>query len=275
MGDLYESLSDRFGADVARPLEDVSSQTLLDLAARRSHRKFRNQTVSLELLRMLSAVALSAPSKSDLQQRDIIIVRDAGLKADIAKVVTGQAWVASAPELLIFCGNNRRQRQLHAWRGHEFVNDHLDAFFNAAVDAGIALQAFITAAESVGLGCCPISGVRNDCEAVSEALALPDHVFPVAGLGVGWPSADGVISQRLPLQATVHVDGFDDTDIEGHIDGYDTRRHAVQPYGSQRQVERFGELETYTWSEDKARQYAAAERQDFGAFVLGKGFKLE
>ena len=43
--------------------------------------------------------------------------------------------------LLIFCGNNRRQRLWHGWRDKPFANDHLDAFFNASVDAGIALTA--------------------------------------------------------------------------------------------------------------------------------------
>ena len=56
---------------------------------------------------------------------------------------TGQAWLKDVPVLLVFCGNNRRQRQVHEWTGIPFANDHLDAFFNAAVDAGIALSAFV------------------------------------------------------------------------------------------------------------------------------------
>ncbi|NJM34133.1 MAG: NADPH-dependent oxidoreductase, partial [Rhodomicrobium sp.] len=66
-------------------------------------------------------------------------------------------------------------------RGHPFANDHLDAFFNAACDAAIALTAFILAAEARGLGCTPISAIRNHAEAVSELLGLPDHVFPFVG----------------------------------------------------------------------------------------------
>jgi Nitroreductase family len=77
---------------------------------------------------------------------------------------------------------------VHAWRGHTFANDHLDAFFNATVDAAIALETFVAAAEAAGLGCCPISVIRNHAEEVSGLLGLPDHVFPVAGLGVGIPA---------------------------------------------------------------------------------------
>jgi nitroreductase/FMN reductase [NAD(P)H] len=66
----------------------------------------------------------------------------------------------NVPNLLLFCGNNRRQRRIHTLRDRHFANDHLDAFFNAAVDAAIALSAFVIAAEAEGLGVCPVSAVR-------------------------------------------------------------------------------------------------------------------
>ena len=74
----------------------------------------------------------------------------------------------AAAVLLVFCGNIHRQRRLHDWRGRPFANDYLNAFFNAAVDAAIALCAFVTAAEVLGLGCCPLSAIRNQADAVSE-----------------------------------------------------------------------------------------------------------
>ncbi len=275
MRDALETLNHRFDASLEAPPEKIDDPSgFATLAGRRSFRSFEDKALSMELLNVLCAAALSSPSKSDLQQRDIVIVRDREKKARLAEVVTGQDWVASAPELLVFCGNSRRQRQIHEWRGHPFVNDHLDCFFNAAVDAAIAMQAFISAAESIGLGCCAISGIRNDCDAVSELLELPDHVFPVVGLGVGWPAWEGRIALRMPLDATVHVDRFDETQIRSHIDAYDARRRELQPMRNQRQPDRFGTAEAYTWSEDKARQYASPERTGFGAFVKAKGFML-
>lgn len=272
---LFESLAQRYGTVPERPAEDLADTTVLEqIAGRRSFRRFTETRVSLELLKLLAATALSSPTKSDLQQRDIVIVKDAAVREKLNALLVGQDWIAHAPEMLVFCGNNKRQRQIHAWRGHPFVNDHLDAFFNAAVDAGIALQAFVTAAESVGLGCAPISAIRNESQAVSDILGLPDHVFAVAGLGLGWPAHDKPLAMRLPLEATVHVDRFDDTDIKAAVDGYDARRAQAQPSSNQREPARFGVADPYTWSEDKARQYANPERADFGQFVESKGFKL-
>ncbi len=275
MKDLHDTLALRFGAALDAPSETLADTTALaQMAARRSFRRFTDQPVSLELLKLLAGVALSAPTKSDLQQRDIIIVKDNDIRAQLNGLLQGQDWIPHATEMLVFCGNNKRQRQIHEWRGHPFVNDHLDAFFNAAVDAGIALQAYVTAAESVGLGCAPISAIRNHSQAVSDILGLPDHVFAVAGLGLGWPAHDKPISLRLPLAATVHVDTFSDATIAADVDAYDTRRAEIQPSRTQREPDRFGTADPYTWSEDKARQYANPERDDFGAFVQRKGFKL-
>jgi nitroreductase/FMN reductase [NAD(P)H] len=269
---LREALAERF--EDAATLADSAPQAaaaLAGIAGRGSVRHFTSHAVAPELLRLLSAVALSAPTKSDLQQRDIVIVTDAGLRAALNDLIAEQPWTTAAPALLVFCGNNRRQRLVHGWRGHPFANDHLDAFFNAAVDAGIALAAFVLAAENLGLGCCPVSALRNDAEAVSHLLGLPDHVFPVAGLAVGWPAQPADISPRLPLAVTLHENRYGEADIEGAVSRYDRLRS----YAKQRDVARFGAAPAYGWSEDKARQYARPERAGFGAFVRAKGFKLD
>ena len=214
-----------------------------------------------------------------MQQRDIVIIDDPTIRARINHLLStgplAQEWIPGAPALLVFCGNNRRQRQIHEWRGKRFANDHLDAFFNAAVDAGIALSAFVIAAEAAGLGCAPISVIRNHADEVSGLLGLPDHVFPVAGLGFGWPSRKHHVSLRLPLSATVHRDRFSEAGIKETVDAYDRRRDGVAPIRKQRSPEVFGTADFYGWSEDKVRQYATPERADWGAFVRKKGFRLE
>jgi len=274
-----KSLSDlfahRFGA--APPTCDLgpAAATIAYLAGRRSVRRYASKPVDPALIETLAAAAFSAPTKSDLQQRDIVDIRDRDTRATIDALFPDMPWIAAAPAFLIFCGNNRRQRQLHAWRRRRFANDHLDAFFNAAVDAAIALATFVVAAEQAGLGCCPISAVRNHAALIGDLLALPDHVFPVAGLAVGWPANQGTISLRLPLAATFHVDRYDDAGQRALIDAYDSRRRGIQPYARQRFAADYGEAADYSWSEDKARQYSKPERADFGAFVRAKGFKLD
>ena len=232
-----------------------------------------------DLLHRLCALALCAPTKSDLQQRDIVIVDDAALKQQIllplAEGPVGQAWLkrrSGAPDLL----RQQSPPAAVARMARQAVRERSPrCFFNASVDAGIALTAFVLAAEAQGLGACPISVIRNRAAEVSELLHLPQHVFPVAGLGVGWPAVTPKQSMRLPLDMTVHRNGYREDDVRGAIEDYDRRREAAQPFREQRYVDAFGKAAPYGWSEDKARQYAVPERADFGAYVRTRGFNLD
>ena len=264
----------RFGENIAVAADQEGAPALLRLLEHSSHRRYVQREVPRELLRLLCACALAAPSKSDLQQADIVQVSDAAKRKVIADLIPDMPWVGEAPVFLVFCGNNRRIRQVAAMRGKPFANDHLDAFMNAAVDAGIVLSAFIHAAAFAGLGCCAISAVRNHAREIGALLELPDRVFPLAGLCVGYEAGAGRITPRLPLDVTVHTDRFDETGIEAKIDGYDRRRAGLAPYAKQRDVARYGSAGFYGWSEDKARQYSVSERADWGAFIRGKKFDL-
>lgn len=272
---LSKILKARFSDMPTLPADFPANSLLTSIAGRGSCRSYTGQEVPFSWLHALSSIALSSPTKSDLQQRDIIIVQDAAKRAGLARTMSGQSWIAAAPALIVFCGNNRRQRLLHEWHDMTFANDHLDAFFNATADAAIALSTFVTAAETVGLGCCPISAIRNQAQAVSDLLGLPDHVFPMAGLAVGFPSKPREVSKRLPLHVTVHSDAYGEDDLDQAVSTYDAERAIAQPYEKQRYEDAFGTSQNYCWSQDKVRQYSRPERSDFGDFIRSKGFDLK
>ena len=269
MPKMHDLLLARFGEAPTVPAE---AEALSDMAGRGVCRLYKEDPVDPDLIRTLCGVALSAPSKSDLQQRDIVVVTDPDIRGRIDEM-TGFEWQVAAPAMLIFCANHARFHACHRMAGLEVVNDHLDGFFNASVDAGIVLGAFVTAAERVGLGTCPLSVLRNHAAELSDLLGLPDRVLPVAGLSVGWPARPGRISPRMSLTATVHENRFAQDSAEG-IAEYDARRRQVHDF-VQRAPEKYGDKPDYGWSDDKARQYQTPQRTDWGAFVRGKGFRLD
>jgi nitroreductase/FMN reductase [NAD(P)H] len=276
---LSEQIADaalkRFDEPVRVPDALPGAEELLRMLTHASHRKWTSQTVSQDLLDLLFACALSAPSKSDLQQADIVHVADRTRIKAIADLIPDMPWINDAPVFLVFCGNNRRIRQIGQWRGKPFANDHLDHFMNAAVDAGIVLAQFIRAAEAVGLVTVPISAVRNHADKTSELLGLPEAVFPVAGLCVGYPQEPGRIMPRLPRAVTTHLNQFDESGLEAHVEDYDVRRHSLFPLRRQRYSNMYPDVELNGWSEDKARHYSVPERADFGAFIRNKKFSLK
>jgi nitroreductase/FMN reductase [NAD(P)H] len=273
--DLQRTLAARFSDAPVPDESNLQSDLLHSMAARGSCRAFKDKPVPSDWVSTICALALSAPTKSDLQQSDIILLKSTETRKRLATLVAGQTWVANAPMIAIICGNNRRQRLLHEWRGVPFANDHLDALFNATGDAAITLGAFVTAAEALGLGCCPISAVRNEAATVSALLDLPDHVFPFAGVAFGFPAQTPAISKRLPLQVTCHVDRYQEVNLKEAVTQYDAARAKSQPYEKQRFPETFADSEGYTWSEDKVRQYSKPERADFGGYIRSRGFKLD
>jgi len=223
---------------------------------------------------VLLACAQSAPAKSDLQQYSILDLRDPAKKSALAELC-GTAWMADAPVLLVFCGDLRRAQRACEIHGHAYQQNTLDSFMNAAVDAALAMQAMILAAEAAGLGCCCISQVRKRLPEVAELLNLPDGVFPVAGLAAGWPDEARDVTYRLPPSIVVHRDGYDDTDLGSELDQYDQRRHTARPLANQIKPEKFGTAEFYGWSENAARRLA--EPSDLGGlrgYLEAHGFDL-
>jgi nitroreductase/FMN reductase [NAD(P)H] len=278
---MSETLADligrRFGVQTEIGRAWPATGALAQLLSHGSHRAFLDKPIARDTLQVLLAAALSAPSKSDLQQATIIVVRDKDARKKLEALVPSMPWMAQAAELLVFCGDNSRTRRLAELRGKPFPNDTLDMFMNAAVDAGIVMQGFIVAAESIGLGCCPISVLRDEVEQLGAILNLPAGVFPVAGLCVGYPSRAAKVSMRLPMAATVHIDRYDASGLDHEVAAYDARRAQAEPAkpGRQRHSERYGEVSPYTWSEDKARQYSVPQRHTFGNYVRRQGFSLK
>jgi hypothetical protein len=177
----------------------------------------------------------------------------------------------------VFLGDARRLQRIGALRGKPVRNGTLEGFFNAAIDAALAMQTMILCAESAGLGVCPISVIRNEIDKVAAILQLPDLVFPVAGLCLGYPAGEGFVSLRLPRRATTHKETYDDNALAQHLDDYDRRRdarHAI-PKDQQRGNAEFGEAAFYGWSEDKARQAAKAEGAAFPPYLRAHGFTFD
>src|SRR5215813_3633916 len=200
---ITHALAERFGEQIKVDPELPGLSALEKIASYRSCRRFLPRAIEPDLLRLLCACGLSAPSKSDLQQADIVIVDDMEIRKAIVATIPDMPWINDAPAFLVFVANGERLPLLAKLRGKPFPNDHLDQFFNAVVDSAIVLSTFIGAATAIGLGCCPISAIRDHPETVGDLLKLPDRTVPISGLCVGWPAEAGRITPRLSLDTTV------------------------------------------------------------------------
>ena len=265
----------RYGFDLETPADVPDGvQALLN---RRVIRKYKTNPISEQTMALLLSAAQSAPTKSNLQQYSIVIIRDPEVRNAVSELVPSMPWVRNAPVIAIFLGDVRRIRRLAEIRGHTYQNNNADTFMNATVDAALAMQCFITAADYLGLGTCPISYVRNRIDDLAEILDLPDGVFPISGLCIGYPDDAGYVSMRLPQKVVVHQDLYNDDGLETDVKDYDDRNHerfALTPT-KQRHTDKYGVLEKCTWSENVARQLSLPERAGFADYLKRKGINLD
>ncbi len=90
----------------------------------------------------------------------------------------------------------------------------------ATIDAALASERLVCAAEAIGLGSCYIGALRNDPEGVRELLGLPDGVFGLFGLCLGYPTGKESVKPRLSQSAVWFRERYD---LTPDTDEYDRR----------------------------------------------------
>src|SRR3979490_58313 len=214
----------RFGEGGPSGEGAVENDFIRRVISRKTVRRYSDVIPGDGLLDLLVAAALSTSAKSDFQQASILRVTDPAQRASIGELFPGMPWIGLSPAFFVFLGDARRLQRIGELREKPVRNGTLEGFFNASIDAALAMQTMILCAESVGLGVCPISVIRNEIDKVAAILELPNLVFPVAGLCLGYPQTEGYVSLRLPRRATSHHDTYDDGALPEAIEDYDRRR---------------------------------------------------
>ena len=271
-------VADRYAEEIDLDFSKIQeTETLKSILSRRSIRKFLNKPISKELLTLLLAAAQSAPSKSNLQQYSILVIQDQNIKNEISNLIGNTKWALTAPIFFLYLADIRRNIKITNDRGYEHKNNNVDTFMNGVIDAALSMQSTICASESLGLGVCPISMIRNIIEEVKVICKLPKGVFPIAGLAMGWPDQKSKVSIRLSQDIVTHFDKYDEKDLIPKINKYDERVFKKDPIPEkkQRHVDHYGVAKKGTWSENISRQLSIPERSHFKNWLKKNGFNLE
>jgi len=241
--------------------------TIQLLQEHRSIRKYTDQAVSDDMIETIVQTGMAAATSSNLQATTVVRVRQPATRAAIATLAGGQTHVSTAGAFLVWCADLHRSALACEIGGEKLEAGMTEHFIIATVDVALAAQNAVTAAESLGLGICYIGGIRNDPQKVADLLKLPDQVYPVFGLCLGWPAQDPERKPRLPLSVTLKEEAYDATGDQQAIDGYDEKLKTYYRNRTQGKVNR-------TWSEDMARLLGKESRPHMRAFLAGRGFTM-
>ncbi|MCA1841993.1 MAG: nitroreductase family protein [Actinobacteria bacterium] len=193
------------------------------METQRAIRRLKRDPVDDELILRCIQLALHAPSGSNAQSWEWIVVRDPRVKARLARlnripwrlagrmyrarsdekmqrVVDAVQWQADhyeeIPVIVVACLRGWRMNLLHgaatAWYGSIYP----------------AVQNFLLACRAEGLGAALTTLPLWSATLARRALGLPFNVQPVAVIPVGWPRGRYGPNTRKPVEQVVHHDRY-------------------------------------------------------------------
>ncbi len=232
------------------------------LKSHKSIRKFKETIVEKDVIRTIVEAAQGASTSSFLQAYSIISIHDPEKRQLLAEWSGDQKYVASAPEFLVFCADLHRLNLACSKHGLPYEAGYTEAFIIATVDAALAAQNAMIAAESLGLGGVYIGGIRNNPDKISDLLKLPDEVYPVFGMCLGYPDHNPDVKERLPISAVFHEETYKTPD-EKEMDAYDERIRAYY-------IERTKGKKRESWTESVGTKIANETRPHMKGYLESK-----
>ncbi|PWS38679.1 NADPH-dependent oxidoreductase [Falsiroseomonas bella] len=231
-------LAARYGGDA--PDVSAPANAVVDsILAHRSIRAFLPAPLADGVLETLVAAAQSAPTSSNQQAWSVVAVQDPARKARLAALSNDQRFIVQAPLFLCWIADLSRLDRLGAAHGRKLEGlEFLESYMVALVDAALAAQNAVVAAESLGLGTVYVGALRHHPEKVAEELGLPPNAFAVFGMSIGHPdpSVPSAVKPRLPQSLVLHHEQYAVAEEPARIAGYDARLGAFsQAVGMGRQ----------------------------------------
>jgi len=246
-----EALALRYGDGTVPPAGPWNEQ-IAALLSHRSVRGYRSDPLPDGTLETLVAAAQSAATSSNLQVWSVIAVTDADARRELAEIAGGQQHIVQCPLYLVWLADLARNNRLGQSAEVEMqAIPYLETFMLAVIDAALAAQNAVVAAESLGLSTVYIGAMRNDPLRVARLLGLPAGTVGVFGLCVGYAAEGeaGEVKPRLPQATVLHRERYgreDDPDLRAAYDremnGFRLRNGLPQQTWSELVLARLGRL---------------------------------
>lgn len=176
--------------------------------------------IEKEELEEMLTLATSAPSSSNLQAWNFIVIQDQEVKKELRAIANNQAQVEESSAVIAVLGNIDAYKNVekiytqNVEAGHMdesikertvantyamYPNAPVEARMNiAAFDAGLVSMQLMLIAKERGYDTIPMGGF--DKAKFAEKFELPEHLFPIVLIAVGKAAAPAFGTTRLPLE---------------------------------------------------------------------------
>lgn len=222
------------------------TETIKLMKAHTSVRRFKEQEIPQADLNEILTAAQMASSWKNFQSYSVIVVRSQEKKDALFELVPQEA-IRQSAAFLLFVGDLNRAEKGARLHTDVFQPQGVEGLLITSVDAALAGQNALLAAESLGYGGVIIGLVRYKSVELAELFKLPDYTYPVFGIALGVPNQKHDVKPRLPLENVVFEEEYQEQSTEA-IESYDRV-----------QTEYAGARATTTWSQRLAEQFGNPE----------------
>jgi nitroreductase len=170
----------------------------------------------------------------------------------------------SAPLLFTICVDVHRFELIMQQRGWTTTCNDLFIMVLGIQDATLMAENMVIAAESLGLGSCFLGDWPFRAKRLRKKFKIPDRVFPLVGLTMGYPAENPPVRPRYPLGYHLFKEEypeFDENTIqqamqvmdEGYLaqDYYRKANYMVPLEGKREETYTF---DNYSWTEHISRK---------------------
>ena len=176
----------------------------------RSIRKYKPDPIPENIMEKMLRAASRASTTGNMQVYSIIVTTKPDLKEKLWNAHFRQDMVKQAPVIITFCADFNRFTKWCHQRSAVPGYDNFLSFFTAAIDAILASQNVALEAEANGLGICYLGTVTYNADQICDILKLPEGVVPVASLVAGYADENPPLTDRLPMEAVVHKEIYNE-----------------------------------------------------------------
>ncbi|MGM0898887.1 MAG: oxygen-insensitive NADPH nitroreductase [Bacillota bacterium] len=233
-----------------------------------SVRSYKDQQLTREQVSELIEAAQYAATSHFVQAYSIVWVTDEDKRKRLGELSKNPKQMEGAGAVFLMCADYNRLGHAVRMQGEEIVFDQAENLLVAVTDVGLLAQNLALAAESKGYGICYIGGVRNNMEEISELVGLPKGVFPVYGLTVGVPDEANEVKPRLPVEAILHENNYDEAKYAELLPAYDDT--ITEYYAGRTSNQKMA-----TWSEQMAKFLKKPHRPEIKEVLAKRGYSFK
>ena len=173
------------------------NETVNNIMNRCSIRSYKDTPVDKATIEILLKAGMAAPSASNRQPWEIIVVTEQGTREQLVKTSPNAKMLLQAPVCIIVCGNSERF----------YPDPNVHVYW--AEDCSAVTENILVAAQSLGLGTCwcGVFPRKERIAAVSKVLGLPEGITPFNLIALGYPNEDPHVKDKW-RQERVHWEGW-------------------------------------------------------------------